>query len=117
VATPLARSGEPVALASNAPARTTAVLKAESLEVVQLVLPAGGHLPTHSAPGEITLFGLAGTLTIDLPGRRVQLGAGDFLHLARGVPHAVHAADAARALLTICLHRERPGATNRQDGA
>ena len=69
------------------------------------------------APGEITLFGLAGTLTIDLPGRRVQLGAGDFLHLARGVPHAVHAADAARALLTICLHRERPGATNRQDGA
>lgn len=35
--------------------RTTAILKANQLEVVRLVLPAGKGLPEHSPPGEITV--------------------------------------------------------------
>lgn len=93
----------------QAPAQATqAVIKAESLEVVHLALPAGGRLPMHAAPGEITLFGLAGTLTLELHDRRLQVGPGDFVHLARGEPHAVHAEGQVRALLTLCLHREPP---------
>lgn len=90
---------------------THAVIKAESLEVIHLSVPAGGRLPMHAAPGEITLFGLSGTLTLELHDRSLQVGPGDFVHLGRGAPHAVHSAEGARALLTICLHREPPSRT------
>lgn len=97
------------ALAPEATAqRTQAVIKAESLEVVHLMLPPGGRLPVHAAPGEITLFGLIGTLTLELRDRTLQIGPGEFVHLARGEPHGVYAENAAHALLTICLHREPP---------
>lgn len=88
--------------------RTQALLKAESLELVHLVLPAGRHLPVHAAPGEITLLGLVGTLTLELADHTLQLGPGDLVHLARGEPHAVHSVGGAHALLTICLHRAPP---------
>lgn len=103
-------SGEVVLLAAHraAPPRTQAVIKAESLEVVQLALPPGGRLPVHTAPGEITLFGLSGTLTVELRDRTLQLGPNQFVHLARGEPHAVHTIGGACALLTLCLHRDRP---------
>lgn len=93
--------------AGTAP-RTQALLKAESLELVHLVLPAGGRLPVHAAPGEITLLGLSGTLTLELADRTLQLGPGALVHLARGEPHAVLSVGGARALLTICLHRAAP---------
>lgn len=35
--------------------RTTAILKADQLEVVHIVLGAGKQLREHSAPGEITV--------------------------------------------------------------
>jgi quercetin dioxygenase-like cupin family protein len=35
--------------------RTTAILKADQLEVVRIVLEAGKYLREHSAPGEITV--------------------------------------------------------------
>lgn len=65
-------------------------------------------LAANAAPGEITLFGLSGTLTLELRDRTLRVGAGDFVRLARGVPHAVHSADGASALLSLCLHREPP---------
>ena len=97
--------------AAAAPPRTQAVIKGESLEVVQLVLPAGSSLPMHAAPGEITLFGLSGTLTVELGDRTLRIGPGDLLHLARGEPHAVRTAGGARALPTLCLHRVPPART------
>lgn len=111
MATPHATSGEPFALARVAAPATSgsaAVIKADSLEVVRLRLTAGRGLPRHAAPGEITLLGLAGTITVVLDDRAVDLGPGDFLHLGRGAPHAVQAPQDADALLTICLHREPP---------
>jgi quercetin dioxygenase-like cupin family protein len=103
-------SGEVVLLDAHqaAPARTQAVIKVESLEVVQLALPPGGRLPVHAAPGEITLFGLWGTLSLELSDRTLQLGPHQFVHLARGEPHAVRTIGGACALLTLCLHREPP---------
>jgi len=88
--------------------RTRALLKAESLELVHLVVPAGGGLPVHAAPGEITLLGLAGNLTLELADRTLQLGPGALVHMARGEPHAVRSTGGAHALLTICLHRTPP---------
>ena len=83
MAQPHARSGQVVPLhplaAVSPPPRTTAILKADQLEVVQIVLAAG------------------------TPSAESQLGPGDFIHLRRGEPHALTALEDATALLTICL--------------
>lgn len=84
-------------------ARTTALLKAEQLEVVRVVLAAGTTMREHSAPGEITLLGIEGEIELRLPTATHRLGAGDFILLAAGEPHALHALSDASVLVTICL--------------
>lgn len=107
MAQPHARSGQVVPLhplaAASPPARTTAILKAEQLEVVQVVLAAGKSMPEHHVPGEITLLCLAGRIVLRTPGAELQVGPGDFVHLGRGEPHALTALEDATVLLTICL--------------
>lgn len=88
--------------------RTRALLKARQLELVHLVLPAGRELPNHSAPGEITLYCIEGTINVHTPDGHACLHAGDVVHLAAEVPHAVVALTDASALLTICLVRTNP---------
>lgn len=102
-----ARSGQVVPLhpwsLASVPARTTAILKGEQLEVVQLVLSAGKTLPEHQVAGEITLLCLTGAMVLLTSQGAQTLGPGDFVHLQGGEPHAVTARDDATALLTICL--------------
>ena len=88
--------------------RTRALLKARQLELVHLVLPAGHELPTHSAPGEITLYCIEGAMNLSTPDGHACLHAGDVVHLAAEMPHAVVALTDASALLTICLARTGP---------
>lgn len=110
MATPRLKSGEVLALPGlpTADASTQALVKADSLEVVHLVLPAGRVMPRHQAPGEITILGLRGVLSLQLDTHRVDIGPGDFIHLAAAEPHAVEALSDASALLTLCLHRTAP---------
>ncbi len=107
MAQPHARSGQVVPLAplavASTPPRTTAILKAEQLEVVQVVLAAGKTMPEHHVPGEITLLCLVGRIVLRTPNVELQLGPGDFIHLSRGERHALTALEDATALLTICL--------------
>lgn len=84
-------------------ARTTAILKAEQLEVVRIVLLAGKHLKEHSAPGEITIQCLEGRIALRTPDARHVLQAGDFIHLRRDEPHALEAIEDSSALLTLCI--------------
>jgi quercetin dioxygenase-like cupin family protein len=88
--------------------RTTALLKAEQLEVVRVVLPAGKSMREHAVAGEITLQCLEGVVEFSTPEGSHALSAGDFLHLAAGVPHALLARSDASLLLTICLVPLRP---------
>jgi quercetin dioxygenase-like cupin family protein len=83
--------------------RTAALLKAQQLEVVRLVLPAGKALPEHAAPGEITVQCIEGCIEFTTPSGAQRMRAGDFIHLHAGVPHALSAIDDASLLLTICL--------------
>ena len=112
MATPHAQTSQVISLrepgSQPSQRRTHALLKADSLELVHLVLPAGAALPEHAAPGEITLLGLQGRLVVELRGQTLRLEAGDLMHLAAGEPHAVRAEADSRALLTLCLHREPP---------
>lgn len=107
MAQPHARSGQVVnlmPLARQLPGeRTTAILKAEQLELVRLVLPEGKSLPEHRVQGEITVLCLEGRLALSSPDGSVELGPMDCIHLGRGVPHALTALVDTSALLTICL--------------
>ena len=82
---------------------TTALYKAEQLEVVRLVLPAGKALNEHTAPGEITLYCLEGLVWFQCGGAPQAMRAGDFVHLAAGAPHSLQAEEDASLLLTMCL--------------
>lgn len=114
MARPRLTSGEVAAIAPLGAAlpgqRTTALLKGRQLELIRLVLKAGDALPEHAAPGELTLQGVEGRLVLTTPAGRVEVSAGDLVHLAAGEPHAVHALEDASALITVCLVRGTPAA-------
>ena len=83
--------------------RTTAMIKADQLEVVRVVLPAGKVFPEHQVQGEITVICLEGRILFRTPATEQQMGPGDFIHIRRGEPHSLEAVEDALALLTICL--------------
>jgi quercetin dioxygenase-like cupin family protein len=83
--------------------RTTAIIKADQLEVVRIVLPAGKTVREHRAPGEITVHCIEGRIEFTTATALHVLGAGDFIHLRPDEPHALHASVDSSALLTICL--------------
>ena len=83
--------------------RTTAILKADQLEVVRIVLGAGKQLREHSAPGEITVQCIEGRIEFQTPAALHVLEAGDFIHLRGNEPHALKATVDSSALLTMCI--------------
>ena len=83
--------------------RTTAVIKADQLEVVRIVLPAGKGLREHSAPGEITVQCIEGRIEFRTPTALQVLEAGDFIHLRPHEPHALNATVDSSALVTMCI--------------
>lgn len=89
--------------AAIAGARTTALLKAQQLEVIRVVLHAGRSMPEHATPGEITVQCLEGSVEFTLPDAMHVLEPGDWLHLAPHAPHALRALSDASLLVTICL--------------
>jgi len=82
---------------------STALFKAEQLEVVRLVLPRGHTMREHRVQGEITLHCLEGAIDLTIDGSTQAMHAGDLVYLAAGQPHALHAVQDASLLLTICL--------------
>ena len=107
MAQPHARSGQVVSLMPLAQRlgteRTTAILKAEQLEVVRIVLRQGKSMPEHQVQGEISVLCLEGRLVFGSPDGTVELGPMDFIHLRRSAPHTLTALVDSSALLTICL--------------
>jgi quercetin dioxygenase-like cupin family protein len=83
--------------------RTRALLKAEQLEVVRIVLPAGTTMREHQTPGEITVQCIEGRIEFTTSAGVQTMAAGDFIHLRGGEPHALHALEDTSALVTICL--------------
>jgi quercetin dioxygenase-like cupin family protein len=84
-------------------ATTTALLKADQLEIVRIVLREGAEMREHKAPGEITLQCIEGLLELRTPGTTRELAPGDLVHLRRNEAHSLKALKACSALLTMCL--------------
>ena len=107
-----AQSGQVVSLlplaAGLADARTTAILKAEQLELVRIVLHAGQSFREHRVAGEITVLCIEGHIEFSTPAGVHLLTPGDLIHLRGDEAHALHALTNASALLTICIAAPMP---------
>lgn len=101
-----AKPGETIHLALGpalANAKTSTLFKTADLEVIRLVVPAGKSIPTHKAPGEITVHCLEGRVKFTAAGQTQDLAAGQLLYLAAGQPHAVQAIEHSSLLVTMLL--------------
>ena len=85
--------------------KTVALFKAQDLEVMRLVLPAGRSLPPHKVPGEITVQCIEGAIDVTADGQSHVLHAGQLLYLSGGVVHGVTALQDASAIVTVALRR------------
>lgn len=98
-----AAAGEVMKLqsASNPDAKTKALVKTDSFETIHLVVRAGDHIPDHKVEGSLSIYCIAGEAAIDVQQGERRMGAGDWLYLERGAPHAVRGIADADLLLTV----------------
>ena len=88
------------ALASS---QTATLVRADQVEVIRLVVPAGKDIAEHKAKGEITVQCLEGKVAFTSFGKTQTLEAGKLLYLPTGEPHSVKGIENASLLLTILL--------------
>ena len=86
-----------------ASAQTGTVVRAEQVEVLRLVVPAGKEIKEHQAKGEIVVQCLEGRVAFTAFGKTQNLEAGKLLYLPTGEPHSVKGIEDASLLLTILL--------------
>lgn len=82
---------------------TTAFFKAERLEVMRIVLPAGKRMPAHAVDGPITVQCIEGEVDLGMEGTHRVIRTGDLLYLAAGVRHELAAIKNSSLLVTIVL--------------
>jgi quercetin dioxygenase-like cupin family protein len=107
MAIPHARPGEVIDVRpqGSAPAGVEVItlVKTDTLEVKRLVLPKGREIPTHRAPGEITVHCLEGRVAFTAGGSRRELEAGQMLFLNEGEPHSLDGLEDSSVLVTKLL--------------
>jgi quercetin dioxygenase-like cupin family protein len=107
-----AKSGEIIDVrplgAALANTKTTTLAKTGDLEILRLVVPAGKEIPTHQAPGEISVQCLEGKVAFTAEGRTQELSAGQLLYLSTGKPHALKGLQDSSVLVTILLSKNKP---------
>lgn len=106
---PHAKSGEVIQLplgAALGDSKTATLVKVANLELIRLVIPAGKDIPSHKAPGEITVQCLEGRVVFAAGENSVELSAGQLLYLSAGEPHALKAIEDSSLLVTILLPKK-----------
>ena len=88
--------------------KTTTLAKTIDVEVIRLVVPRGKEIPTHKAPGPITVHCLEGRVLFTANGKSRELGPGDFLHLSAAEPHSLKGIEDSSLLVTILLPKKVP---------
>jgi quercetin dioxygenase-like cupin family protein len=80
---------------------TRALFKTSRVEVIRLELPQGKTIKEHRAPGELIVQCLQGRVTFTTMNREITIEPGQLFYLSESEPHAVHAHDDSRLLLTV----------------
>lgn len=90
--------------------RQIVIFHSDALRLVLFAFDPGGRLPRHRAPGVVAIQALRGELRVTTPTGVYDLGAGQAVVLAPGVPHDVDAASGqADMLLSVALTGPRGG--------
>lgn len=103
---PHSTSGEVIAVAAPTTAsgaKSAALVKTQTLEVLRLVLPKGKEIPSHKAPGEITVQCIEGRVVFTCHGKSPELLPGDLLYLNASEPHSLAAREDSVLLATLLL--------------
>jgi quercetin dioxygenase-like cupin family protein len=79
------------------------LVKTKTLEVRRLSLPKGRTIPTHHAPGEITVHCLEGRIAFTSNDETRDVGEGQLIVLAAGEPHSLVALEDSTVLVTKIL--------------
>ena len=107
MAIPHAKPGEVVDVqplgSALASAQTKTLVRAEQVEVIRLVVPAGKEIEEHKAKGEIVVQCLEGRVAFTAFGKTQTLEAGKLLYLPTGEPHTAKGVEDASLLLTVLL--------------
>lgn len=82
-------------------------LSADGVRVVVFAFDKDAELTQHTAPGPIFVQGLEGHLTFTAEGETRDLKPGTIIHLDARIPHALHAVEPSKMILTL-MHRELP---------
>lgn len=82
---------------------TKTLVRAEQVEVIRLVVPAGKEIEEHKAKGELVVQCLEGRVAFTAFGKTQNLEAEKLLYLPIGEPHSVKGIENASLLLTILL--------------
>jgi nucleotide-binding universal stress UspA family protein/quercetin dioxygenase-like cupin family protein len=88
-----------------ASARKRTLVRAEQVEIIRLVVPAGKQIEEHKAKGELIVQCLEGRVAFTAFGKTQDLQAGHLLYLPTGEPHAVKGIEDALLLLTMLRPR------------
>jgi quercetin dioxygenase-like cupin family protein len=83
--------------------RTVILLKTDSLRLIFRALSAGATLPTHKAPGPITVQVLDGHIEFTAGAQTKPVRKGEVLALESGVPHSVKALSHSAILITVAV--------------
>ena len=81
--------------------KTHMLAKADDVEILRLVLPAGKELPMHVAPGVLVVQCVEGKVEFDAFGETRELEPGRLVYLPPKEPHAVRAVEPSSLLVTI----------------
>jgi quercetin dioxygenase-like cupin family protein len=102
-----AKPSEPISVSplgsALSEARTTALVKTDSLEVLRMIVPQGKEIAGHRTRGEVTIQCLEGEVGIVVNGITEVLSAGQLLYLCKNELHAVRGIRDASLLVTILL--------------
>jgi len=80
--------------------RMETLVKTPSLDLRRLLLAKGGELPTHTAPGEITVHCVKGRVAFTAGGKTNDLVEGRLIHLDAGIPHSLVGIESSVVLVT-----------------
>ena len=83
-------------------------MKTDDLEVIRLVVPSGKEIPTHKAPGPITVQCLEGRVSFTAQGRSQEIDGDTFLYLRNAEPHSLKGIEDSSVLVTILLGKPKP---------
>ena len=107
MAIPHAKPGELIDVrplgSALASAQTTTLVRADQVEVIRLVVPAGKEIEEHKTKGELVVQCLEGRVAFTACGKTQNLEAGKLLYLPTGEAHSVKGVEDASLLLTVLL--------------